>query len=396
MVRHLAALLCAAAALLAPLTPPFAAAAPAHAAVLDAAVPDAAVPDTGGPRPGGGPPLPIRGADVSSLAKSEALGGTYRYANGRRGDALAILRHDGLNYIRLKVWVNPADGYNDRSRVLAVAKRAKALGMSLLVDFHYSDSWADPGKQNKPAAWESLSFDELQQALYDHTYDVLGALKAQGTTADMVQVGNELNGGLLWPDGRWDNWPQLAALLNAGYDAVKAVSGRTKVVLHLADGGDNGLYRWWFDNAAANGIRYDVIGLSYYPYWHGTMAAFQANLNDVAARYGKPVVVAETAYPFTTGDDDGWANTVTSAEPYPGYPATPAGQAAFARDLMNIVRAVPGGRGLGAFWWEATWTGVKGNGWDPADPASGNAWENQALFGFDDRALPALREFARR
>ena len=292
--------------------------------------------------------------------------------------------------------MNPADGYNGKSQVLAVAKRAKALGMGLLVDFHYSDSWADPGKQNKPAAWESLPFDELKQALYDHTYDVLSALRAQGTAADMVQVGNELNGGLLWPDGRWDNWPQLAALLNAGYDAVKAVSRHTKVVLHLADGGDNGLYRWWFDNAAANGVRYDVIGLSYYPYWHGPLAAFQANLNDVAARYDKPVVVAETAYPFTTGDDDGWENTVTSAEPYPGYPATPAGQAAFARALTDIVRAVPGGRGLGAFWWEATWTGVKGNGWDPADPTSGNAWENQALFGFDDRALPALRAFARR
>ncbi|MDH2427033.1 arabinogalactan endo-1,4-beta-galactosidase [Sphaerisporangium sp. TRM90804] len=333
----------------------------------------------------------VRGTDVSSLAKSEALGGVYRYADGRRGDALTILRDGGVNHIRLKVWVNPADGYNTKTQVLSVARRAKALGMGLLVDFHYSDSWADPSKQNKPAAWASLSFNQLKQAVYNHTADVLGALKAQGTTADMVQVGNELNGGLLWPDGRYDNWPGMAGLLNAGYDAVKAVSSSTKVVLHLADGADNGLYRWWFDTAATHGVRYDVIALSYYPFWHGTLEAFQYNLNDVANRYGKPVIVAETAYPFTTADDDGWANIIGSAEPYPGYPATTSGQAAMTRRILDIVRAVPNGRGLGVFYWESTWTGVRGNGWDPADPSSGNGWENQALFGYDDRALPALR-----
>nr|WP_062333466.1 arabinogalactan endo-1,4-beta-galactosidase [Herbidospora sakaeratensis] len=337
------------------------------------------------------PPAPVRGADVSSLAKSEAHGGVYRDASGRRGDALRIMRDAGVNHVRLKVWVNPADGYNDKAHVVAVAKRAKALGMKLLVDFHYSDSWADPGKQNKPAAWAALPYDQLKQAVYDHTFDVLNTLRRQGATADLVQIGNELNGGLLWPDGQWDAWPGMAGLLNAGYDAVKAVSRHTKVVIHLADGGDNGLYRWWFDNAATHGIRYDVIGLSYYPYWHGTLEAFQYNLNDVATRYGKPVVVAETGYPFTTADKDGWANLVYAAEPYPGYPATPQGQAAFLAKMYEIVRAVPNGLGLGLFYWEATWTGVPGNGWDPADPSSGNAWENQALFDYADRALTGLR-----
>ncbi|MGR6917247.1 glycoside hydrolase family 53 protein [[Actinomadura] parvosata] len=339
--------------------------------------------------------LPIRGADVSSLAKSEALGGVYRDAAGRRGDALRILSQSGLNFIRLKVWVNPADGYNTKARVLAMAKRVKALGMGLLIDFHYSDTWADPGKQTKPAAWASLPFAQLRQALYDHTHDVLRALRDQGTTADMVQVGNEINGGLLWPDGSTSDWANTAALLNAGYDAVKAVSGSTRVVLHLANGGDNGLYRWWFDNAQAYGIRHDVIGLSYYSYWHGTLDAFQANINDVATRYGKPVVVVETAYPFTTADDDGWANIITAAEPYPGYRATPQGQSAMLARVADIVRAVPNGLGLGLFTWEATWTGVKGNGWDPADPSSGNGWENQALFGYDDRALPAMAVLGR-
>ncbi|GAB1822598.1 glycoside hydrolase family 53 protein [Herbidospora sp. RD11066] len=337
------------------------------------------------------PPLPIRGADVSSLAKSEAYGGVYRDANGRRGDALRIMQQAGVSHIRLKVWVNPADGYNDKAHVVAVAKRAKALGLKVLVDFHYSDSWADPGKQNKPAAWAALPYDQLKQAVYDHTFDVLNTMKRQGATADLVQVGNELNGGLLWPDGQYTDWPGMAGLLNAGYDAVKAVSRNTKVILHLANGGDNGLYRWWFDNAATHGIRYDVIGLSYYPYWHGTLDAFQANLNDVATRYGKPVVVAETAYPFTTADKDGWENIILSAEPYPGYPATPQGQVAFVKKMYDIIRAVPNGLGLGLFYWEATWTGVRGNGWDPADPSSGNGWENQALFDYTDRALPGLR-----
>ncbi|SEH00714.1 arabinogalactan endo-1,4-beta-galactosidase [Nonomuraea solani] len=335
--------------------------------------------------------LQIRGADISSLAKSEAFGGVYRDARGRRGDALRIMERAGLNYMRLKVWVNPADGYNTKERVLAVARRVKAQGMKLLIDFHYSDTWADPGKQFKPAAWAALPFEQLRQAVYDHTYDVLSALRRQGTTADMVQVGNEINGGLLWPDGSNANWPNTAALLNAGYDAVKRVSRSTKVVLHLANGGDNGLYRWWFDNAGAHGIRYDVIGLSYYGYWHGTLEAFQANINDVATRYGKPVVVVETAYPFTTADDDGWENIITSGEPFPGYPATPEGQSAMLTRVADIVRAVPDGLGLGLFTWEATWTGVKGNGWDPADPTTGNGWENQALFDYDDRALPAMR-----
>jgi arabinogalactan endo-1,4-beta-galactosidase len=335
--------------------------------------------------------LQIRGADISSLAKSEARGGVYRYSDGRRGDALRILGEGGLNYIRLKVWVNPADGYNSRTQVLAIAKRAKALGMGVLVDFHYSDSWADPGKQIKPAAWAALPYEQLKRAVYDHTYGLLDALRRQGTPADMAQTGNELNGGLLWPDGGYENWPGMAGLLGAAYDAVKAASPATKVVLHLADGGDNGLYRWWFDNAAANGIRYDVIGLSYYPYWHGTLAAFQANLNDVAARYAKPVIVAETAYPFTTADKDGYANIISAATPYPGYPATPAGQTALIRAVSDIIKAVPNGRGLGLFYWEATWTGVRGNGWDPADPASGNGWENQALFDYSDRLLPALQ-----
>ncbi|AIR96696.1 arabinogalactan endo-beta-1,4-galactanase [Streptomyces glaucescens] len=339
----------------------------------------------------------IHGADVSSLPKSEARGGVYRTTAGAAADPLAVMRNAGMNYARLKVWVNPADGYNDKSRVLAMAKRIKAQGMKLLVDFHYSDTWADPGAQAKPAAWAGHSYSRLKTDVYQHTHDVLSVLKAQGTTADMVQVGNEINGGMLWNEGSTGNWPQLAGLLNSGYDAVKAVSPATTVALHLAKGGDLEGTRWWFDSAVANGVKFDAIGLSYYGYWHGSLYDFQTTLDDAAARYGKPVFVAETAYPFRLDSEDAHENIIDlPGELVAGYPATPAGQTRWMNDIASIVEAVPNGRGLGVFYWEATWTAVTGNGWDPTDPSSGNGWENQALFGYDDRALPAMAWFGHR
>ncbi|MER7572640.1 arabinogalactan endo-1,4-beta-galactosidase [Streptomyces sp. NPDC126514] len=339
----------------------------------------------------------IKGSDVSSIPKSEAFGGTYRTSSGTITDPLAVLKSAGQNYARVKVWVNPADGFNNKARVLALAKRVKAQGMKLLVDFHYSDTWADPGAQSKPAAWAGHSYSRLKTDVYQHTYDVLNALKAQGTTADMVQVGNEINGGMLWSEGSTSNWPQLAGLLNSGHDAVKAVSSSTQVALHLAKGGDLSGTRWWFDNAVANGVKFDVIGLSYYGYWHGTLHDFQTTLDDAATRYGKPVFVAETAYPFRLDSEDTHENIIDlGSELVPGYPATPAGQTRWMNDIASIVEAVPNGRGLGVFYWESTWTAVTGNGWDPTDPSSGNAWENQALFGYNDRALPAMAWFSHR
>ncbi|MFJ3670801.1 glycosyl hydrolase 53 family protein [Streptomyces sp. NPDC090106] len=345
----------------------------------------------------GGTSTAIKGSDISSLAKSEALGGVYRTASGTTGDALAILKSAGQNYARVKVWVNAADGYNGKTQVLALAKRAKAQGMKLLVDFHYSDTWADPGAQTKPAAWTGHSYSQLKTDVYNHTYDVLNALKAQGTTADMVQVGNEINGGMLWSEGSTDNWSQLAGLLNSGYSAVKAVSSSTQVALHLAKGGDLTGTRWWFDNAVSAGVTFDVIGLSYYGYWHGSLADFQTTLDDAASRYARPVFVAETAYPFRLDSDDSFENIIDlDSELVSGYPATTAGQTRWMNDVTSIVEAVPGGRGLGVFYWESTWTAVTGNGWDPADSSSGNGWENQALFDYDNKAQPATAWFSHR
>jgi arabinogalactan endo-1,4-beta-galactosidase len=355
--------------------------------------------------------LSVRGADVSSLHKSEAFGGVYRDARGRRGDALEILHDHGLNWIRLRVWVNPADGYHDTAELLKMARRAKRAGLNVLVDFHFSDFWADPGKQWTPAAWAGKPFAELQQTFAEYTRDTVKALVRQGTPPAMVQLGNEIQSGMLWDyaatwtgcstadDGlggqrtecHTENWDNLAALLTTGYQAVKSVSPRTKVMLHIADGGSNGTYQWWFDNVTLRKVPFDVIGASFYGFWHGTLADLQFNLDDITKRYGKPVIVAETAYPFRLDSEDGLGNIIFAEDQLvPGYAATPAGQAAWLRDLASVVRAVDGG--LGYFWWEATWTAVPGNGWSPRDPTSENGWENQAWFGYDDRLLPAAGE----
>jgi arabinogalactan endo-1,4-beta-galactosidase len=350
----------------------------------------------------GAPQLSVLGADVSSLKKSEDLGGVYLDDDHGKcppkpGDALRILHDHGADLIRLRVWVNPADGHHTIAEAAEMAKRAHQRNLGVLLDLHYSDTWADPGNQTKPAAWASFTTDQLRQAVYDHTYAACTAVTIGNQGPAMVQIGNELNSGMLWPDGKTfdpENFDNLATFLKAGHDAVKACSPDTKVVLHLAKGGDNGTFQWWFDNITQRGVDFDIIAASFYGYWDGGLGDLQANLDDVASRYGKDVMVAETAYPFTLGFNDSFPNAIGLPEQLvPGYPATPADQARYFRDVMSIVRAVPDGHGLGVSYWDATWTAVPGNGWDPTDPTSGNNWENQALFDFADLPLPAMDEY---
>lgn len=368
---------------------------------IDAAAPTPMPTPTPKPVPLGksGKPLPIRGADVSSLAKSEAMGGVYRYSNGKPGDALEILNKHGLNYIRLRVWVDPADGYNNLAHVLPMAQRAKDLGMGVLIDFHYSDTWADPGHQDKPAAWAAYDLAGLETAVYNHTFEVCSALVAQGTPPDMVQIGNEINGGMLWPEGalatyNWSSFTELAGLLKQGVQAIDDCSPTTKIMLHNAEAGNYGHQEWWYSHIIAEGVPFDIIGLSYYPYWHGTLENLQSSLNALSARFDKDIVLVEFAYPFTLENDDFLENIVRDpAMLTAGFPASPQGQRVMTRKIMNIVGEIPDGHGLGVFYWDATWTAVDGNGWDPTDPASGNGWENQALFDFNGEALPAGLEF---
>ena len=346
----------------------------------------------------GSAPIAVRGGDVSSLYRGETLGGVYYNSSGTEESALQILSAAGMNYVRLRVFVNPTDGFNDEAQLLAGAKEAyTTYHLPIYLDLEYSDTWADPGDQVVPAAWAADSFSALETQTYDYAKQIVADLDAQGTPPAMAQVGNETNSGMMLPDGSTSNWTQLAGLLKEGAAGVKAANSGTKVVLHLAGSDDLATLETWYSDATADGVPFDVIGISYYDYWDGRLDVLQSDLDGLAAKYGKPVMVAETAYPWTMTDTTG-VNSVTSSNTTldPGYPATPAGQAANFRDVLSVVQAVPGGLGLGAFYWEPTWTIVTGNGWSTTDATTSTGWENQAMFDLSDKALPAVNDYAAR
>lgn len=282
------------------------------------------------------------GADISFLPQLEARGIKFK-EDGVEKDAIELLKQHGFNYVRLRLFHNPSlengyspkDGFCDLAHTLAMAKRVKAAGMKLLLDFHYSDYWADPGKQYKPKAWEGLAFPELKKALYDYTYDVINQLKAQGTTPDMVQIGNEINHGIVWPEGSVQHLDSLAQLLHAGTAAVKAVDPAIQMMLHVALGGQHDESVFFIDNMLRRGVHFDVIGESYYPKWHGTLDDLRDNLNDLVRRYDKDVIVVEYS--------------------------------ARKEDVHKIVFDIPNGRGKGTCIWEPL------NTWEAFFDREGNA-----------------------
>ena len=360
----------------------------------------------------------IKGADISTLLDAEKHGAKFFNHNNQQQDPIAILKADGVNYVRLRLWVDPKDakgqryggGDNDLATTLALAKRAKAQGMKLLLDFHYSDFWTDPGKQFKPKAWEKLDYPQLKTTIHDYTRDTIARFKQEGVLPDMVQIGNEINGGMLWPEGK--SWGQgggefdrLAGLLNAAIDGVKEnLTGgeQVKIMLHLAEGTKNDTFRWWFDEISKRNVPYDIIGLSMYTYWNGPISALKANMDDISQRYNKDVIVVEAAYAYTLDNCDNAENSFQAKEEKDGgYPATVQGQYNYIHDLMQAVADVPQHRGKGIFYWEPTWIAVPGNTW--ATPAGmkyihdewkeGNARENQALFDCQGKALPSMKVF---
>ncbi|MBP6469731.1 MAG: arabinogalactan endo-1,4-beta-galactosidase [Chloroflexi bacterium] len=362
-----------------------------------AAVPPSPSPPPPSSIPSPAPPLPTttpapppfwRGVDVSFLPQLEDAGAIF-YDQGVPQDALAIVANHGINSVRLRVWVNPPDGHHGKEETLALAKRIHALGLGLLLDVHYSDTWADPAHQTKPAAWADLDFAELETAVYTYTLDLLSALKGQGTLPDIVQIGNEITPGILWDDGRvggsYNNWPQLAALLQAGIAGVRdslASTDTIQIMIHLDAGGNNAVCRWFLDNLKAQGVNFDVLGLSYYPWWQGSLADLANNLQDLSQHYPQDIILVETAYPWTLDWQDDTHNLVGEpAQLLPDYPASPAGQAAFLRDVLAMVQAVPGGKGIGVYYWEPEYIAVNG---------FGSFWENMALFDFAGHSLPAL------
>jgi arabinogalactan endo-1,4-beta-galactosidase len=295
-----------------------------------------------------------KGADVGWLSQMEATGYIFYDIDGTQKDCLQLLKDRGMNTIRLRVWVNPSNdktnGHCNVVETVAIAVRAKNLGMRVMIDFHYSDSWADPGKQTKPAAWATHTFAQLLDDVYNHTFDVLNALKTAGVTPEWVQIGNEIPGGMLWPEGSTSNWAQLAQLLNKGHDATKAIDPSIKVIVHVDKGNDNARFRWFFDNATTNNVKYDVIGMSYYPYWLSsdystTIAALQNNLNDMVSRYGKEVMVVEVGGDYTLVQNT--KDMLTA--------------------VINALKTVPNNKGLGLIYWEPegekSWSGYQLNAW---------------------------------
>ena len=297
-----------------------------------------------------------KGADVSWLTQMEAAGIKFYNAAGTQTDCMALLQSLGINTIRLRIWVNPTDGWNGLADVLVKARRAKQLGMRILLDFHYSDTWADPGNQTKPAAWQSLDFATLRDTLYNYTAAVLNNLKANGIVPSWVQIGNETNDGMCWPDGKAStNMANFAGLVESGYQAVKSVSDTTKVIVHLSNGYDNSLYRWLFDGLQANGAHWDIIGMSLYPPvndWQSYDANCLTNMNDMVTRYSKPVMIVEVGMPADQ----------------------PAVCGSFLADIMSKTKAVSGGKGLGVLYWE---------------PECYNNWQGYGLGAFDDNGRPA-------
>lgn len=335
--------------------------------------------------------MTMLGADVSTAQRALDLGASYYDASNVKKDPLDILKGVGVNYARLRVWNNPVSGYNNKAKVLAYAKTVKSKGLKLLIDFHYSDTWADPGAQSKPAAWNGHGISQLQTDVYNYTYDVVNALKAQGTTPDAVQIGNEINTGMLWNEGKVTNndFTNLSLLLKSGYNAVKAVSSGTQVFIHTANASSMTNARWFYDGIKGKGVTWDVTALSYYCFWHGSLSNLTSVVADAKSRYGKPVVVVETAYPFTASNADGTGNAVTGAEPCAGYPATWAGQASQFTAVQNAAR---NGGAAGVFYWEPTWYAVNGNGWDPTNlNGSGNGWDSLAIFDWTGHVNPNVR-----
>lgn len=355
----------------------------------------------------------IRGVDISMLLQLEEEGGKF-YDNGVQSDALTIMNNHGANYVRLRLWVDPYDsngehyggGHNDYATTLAMAKRAKQLGMGVLIDFHLSDYWADPGTQSKPKAWTDLSYADLKSTLTSYVENTMNQFVSDGVTPDMVQIGNEISSGILWDDGKVGDddsqFEQLGDLLSAGISGVRnSNASDVEIILHLDNGGSNDLYTWWFGTLLEYypNLDFDIIGLTYYPMWHGTMDELQVNLNDISAKYDKDVAIVETAYAYTLEDGDGLGSSFSSTdEETAGYDASAQGQIEFMTDLESIILNVPNNRGLGYFYWEPEWIPVEGVYWGTEAGAAyiedtgtlSNPWDNLTLFDFDGNALDSI------
>jgi len=321
----------------------------------------------------------IIGADLSFAKEAEDSGFQFK-EDGVVKPCIEIFKEHGYNWVRLRLLHTPSLGKyklpNNIEYTIALAKEAKKQGFKFLLDYHYSDTWADPAKQFTPNAWETISTEALIVEVFEYTKKTMLAFQESGVYPDMVQVGNEISNGMLWPHGKLpENWDNFAALLQAGINGVYASCGDNpcpKIMIHIDKGGDKEFTKYFFDKVTAYGIKYDVIGQSYYPWWHGTLLNLRECLNFAANTYKKDIIVVEVAYNYSPQE---YRNKKAP------FPETPEGQKEFLEEVNNIILSVPDHKGKGLFWWE------------PAAPNKG--FSTRTFFKDDGNVLPVINVFDR-
>ena len=344
------------------------------------------------------------GADLSFTPQELAAGAKFTY-HGQQQSPVQIMRENGANYVRMRLWVDPPAGYSDLASDLALARSVHAAGMKIYLDIMYSDFWADPTKQNIPAAWQGQDLAQLTATVQSYTQQVISAFAKQGTPVDMVSIGNEIRNGILWPVGEVNDpsnpadYDNLATLLKAGVAGARAgnpAGHQLLIMMHYDQGGNNSLSQAFYQNLVAQGVPFDVIGLSYYPFFHGPISAMRQNVDALATQFHKKIVISETQYPWTLangnspiGDSTGnfvWEPSQLS----PGYPASPGGQLSFVTDELSILAQVPDGLGAGLFYWAPDW--IPGVPWEPGT-GIGTPNANLTLFNSEGVALPSIGIF---
>lgn len=365
------------------------------------------------------------GIDVSTYFEEKEAGAKY-YIDHKEVDPIEVFKNQGVSYMRIRVWHNPRDneghpylaGTNDIKEFERLSRLAVEHGMHIILDIHYSDFWADPGKQFTPKAWEGLSFEEIKKCVYEHTKDIFKVINKNHFPVDMVQVGNEITNGMIWPYGKLDdstnprgNYENLAALLKEGIRAVKEESN-AKIIIHLEKSYDQATYDEYLSHIIKYGVEFDYVGMSYYPYWHGTFDQLFANVNMVQKKFKKEVIVIELGYGFTNYDyvldengqprklneDDSGLNYL--GQPMP-YPITEEGQASFIRDFLKKAKE---NNLAGVCYWEPLWLPGPGMCWASKYAQiylhekvivedARNEWANQCFYDYHGNALPSLKEF---
>ena len=321
----------------------------------------------------------VRAADLSFVPEIEAAGISFKNNNSTQ-DPLLTLKNAGVNYIRIRLWHSPSNGHSGMVEVKQLATRARNLGLKIWLTVHYSDTWADPANQTKPAAWQNLSFSDLKSAVSTYTSQIMSEINPE-----IIQIGNETNDGFLWPEGKLStNEAQYLELANTAIISVRNANNSTKIMLQYA--GISSSADWYFNKV--KNLNYDYIGISYYPVYHGTsLADVKAKLTALSQNFNKKILIAETSYPFTLGYND-WTNNVVGQnnQLIAGYDASPSGQKSYILAIKSLVKSVPNGAGF--CYWGGEWIAFKGN-----QATNGSTWENQALWDFNNNALEGIQAF---